>query len=135
MSHRHIKRPETPLRPIVWWKLALWSAIFVASIGAIWAFANWVHSFSSTYKTADGKILEIRKTVDGVVETQYGSRVVYGLEARVQYPLDGQMQDRWLRASDNMPRETLMLKLAKHPAECLVYWPPNHPENARCWFK
>ena len=135
MSHSHIKKPEAPPRPIGWWKLALASAIFVALIGVLWTVANWTHSFPSNYVTADGKILEMRKTVDGVAETNYGSRVFYGIEARVQYMLDGKMQDRWLRASDNMPRETLALKLAKHPTECLVYWATDHPENARCWLK
>jgi hypothetical protein len=135
MSHSHIKKPEAPPPQIVWWKLALGAAIFVALVGALWTAVNWTRSFPSTYKTADGKILEMRKVVDGVAETLYGSRVSYGIEARVQYTLDGQTQDHWLRASDNMPRETLMLKLANHPTECLVYWPPNHPENAKCWLK
>lgn len=135
MSHSHIRQPEAPSPPIIWWKLALGAAIFVALVGALWAVVNWTHSFPSPYQTADGKILELRKVVDGVFETWHGSKVSYGIEARVQYSVDGQMQDRWLRASDNMPRETLELKLAKHPTECLVYWPPNHPENARCWLK
>jgi hypothetical protein len=26
----------------------------------------------------------------------------------------------------------MLLKLATHPTECLVYWPPGHPENAKC---
>lgn len=135
MSHRHIKRPEAPPRPIVWWKIALGFVVFIASIGAVWAIVNWTYSFPSNFVTTDGKILETRKVVDGVADTQHGSVVFWGLEARVQYKVDGQMQDRWLRASDNMPRETLALKLATHPTECLVYWPPNHAENARCWLK
>jgi hypothetical protein len=135
MSHSHIKKPEALPQPIVWWKLALGSVIFVALVGALWAVVNWPRSFTSTYETADGKILMTREVVDRIAESVYGSKVIYGVEARVQYTANGQAQDRWLRISDGMPRETLALKLAARPTECLVYWPPNHPENAKCWLK
>jgi Carboxypeptidase regulatory-like domain len=48
---------------------------------------------------------------------------------------DGQIQDRWLRASDDLPPESLVLKLVAHPTKCLVYWPPNHSENAKYSLK
>ena len=132
MSKSHIRRPKQPPQPVVWWRLALGAAILAASFAALCLIANWVHSFPSTYETANGKILEIRKVVDGTRETGYGGTIVYGAEARVQYKFNGQTQDRWLRASDDLARESLLLKLAAHPTECHVYWPPNHPENAKC---
>jgi hypothetical protein len=76
-----------------------------------------------------------KKIVDGIRETEYGGRILYSTEARVQDAVDGQLQDRWLRASDDLTRENLLLKLAAHPTECVVYWPPNHPENAKCSLK
>jgi hypothetical protein len=97
--------------------------------------ANWIHSFPSTHETATGKILEIRKVVENTRDTLYGGKINYRLEARVQYLAGGQMQDRWLRASDDLTPESLLVKLASHPTKCLVYWPPNHPENAKCSLK
>jgi hypothetical protein len=134
MSKSHIRSPKQP-QPIVWWRLALGIAILALSSAALYLLVNWVHSFPSTYKTATGTILEIRKVVDGTRDSQYGGTILYGAEARVQYMVDGQMQDRWLRASDDLAREGLLLKLAAHPTKCLVYWPPNHPENAKCSLK
>ena len=135
MSQSHLRRPKKPTQPIVWWRLALGLAILAGLSAAMFVAASWVHSVPSTYKTATGKILEIRKVVDGTRESQYGGKILYGAEAHVQYIADGQLRDRWLRASDDLPRESLLLKLAAHPTECLVYWPPHHPENARCSLK
>ncbi len=134
MSQSHINQPKVP-QPMVWWKVALGSALVLMLLGALWGIFNLVHSNLSNYETADGKILEMRKVVDGLVDSPYGGKILYGVEARVQYTVNGQMQERWLRASDNMPRETLLLKLADHPTQCIVYWPPKHPEGAKCWLK
>jgi hypothetical protein len=135
LSRSRLKRPEAPSQPLAWWTIALGPAVLVIAFGTLWGISNWVYSFPPDYKTTNGKILEIRKVVDGVVESQFGSKVVYGAEAHVQYVAHGQKQDRWLRASDNMSREVLFVKLASHPTECLVYWPPDQPENAKCWLK
>ena len=135
MSQSHIRQPKQPPPSIVWWRLGLYAAILVISFAALFAIVNWVHSFPSNYETADGKILEIRKVVDGTRDSQYGGRILYRVEAHVQYMANGQMQDRWLRASDDLAREGLELKLAAHPTKCLVYWPPNRPENAKCSLK
>jgi hypothetical protein len=135
MSRSHLRRPKQPPQPVVWWRLALGTAILAVSCAALWFIANRVHSVPSTYKTASGTILEIRKVVDGTRETNYGGTILYRAEAHVQYMADGQAQDRWLRASDDLTRESLLLKLAAHPTKCLVYWPPNHPENAKCSLK
>jgi hypothetical protein len=135
MSQIHIRKPKPPPEPVVWWRVGIILAIPAVVIGAGLLISNWVHSFPSSYKTANGKILEIRKVVDRISESQYGSSVIYRVEAHVQYSADGQAQDRWLRASDDLPRESLLIKLAGHPTECLLYWPPDHPENAKCSFK
>lgn len=93
---------------------------------------NWAHSSSPNYETAKGRVLGVRKVVDSTRDSIYGGRIYYRIETHVQYELNGKTQDRWLRASDDMPRETLALKLAHNPTECLVYWIPDHPENAKC---
>jgi len=135
MSQSHIRKPKHPPQPVVWWRLALGSSILVVMFAALFLVVNWVRSVPSTYETATGKILEIRKVVDGIRESQSGGKIFYGAEAHVQYMAEGQMQDRWLRASDDLTQESLLLKLAAHPTECLVYWPPHHPENAKCSLK
>jgi hypothetical protein len=135
MSQSHIKKPKQPPQPIVWCRFAIGSAVFLLLFAALFVIVNWVHTVPSTYETANGKILEIRNVVDATLETQSGGKILYGAEAHVQYLLNGRMQDRWLRVSDDLPRESLVLKLAAHPTKCLVYWPPNHPENAKCSLK
>jgi hypothetical protein len=134
MSRSHIRRQTQASLPIVWWKIALCFAAFVLLFVVVYFVTAWVHSFPSTYETY-GKILEIRRVVKGTTDSQLGGTIVYGAEARVQYVSGGQKQDRWLPASDDLSRETLELKLASNPSECLVYWPPKHPENARCSLK
>lgn len=109
--------------------------LFFILLAAVYLAANWIHSFPSPDQTATGTILEIRKVVDHTRDTLYGGNISYRLEAHVQYVADGQMHDRWLRASDDLTRESQLIKLAAHPTKCLVYWPPNHPENAKCSLK
>ena len=136
MSHTsRIRRQPEPPQPIVWWHVGLGFMAFLILVGAVYLTANWIRSLSSTRETATGTILEIRKVVDDTRETLYGGKIDYRLEARVQYLAGGQMQDRWLRASDDLTQDTLLLKIAAHPTKCLVYWPPNHPENAKCSLK
>jgi hypothetical protein len=131
MSQRHIKKKGNP-PPINWWQIALVAAVLLVAFAALFTFANWVHSSSLTGAKASGKILEIRKVVIGLPESQFGGRIRYGVEVHVQYMANGHAQDRWLRASDDMYSDEFEMKLASHPTECTVYWPPNHPENAKC---
>jgi hypothetical protein len=135
MSQSRSRRLPKPPQPIVWWHIALGFATVLILLAAVYLAANWIHSFPSPHQTATGTILEIRKVVDNTRDTLYGGKINYRLEAHVQYVADGQKQDRWLRASDDLTRESLLLKLAAHPTNCLVYWPPNHPENAKCSLK
>ena len=135
MSQSHIRKSDQPAhQPIAWWKLALAFAVVIMSFLAVYLAANWIHSFPSAYETVSANILEIRKVVDHTNDSQYGGRIFYRVEAHVHYAAKGQMQDRWLRVSDVTP-EAIVLRLAGHPTQCLVYWPPDHPENAKCSFK
>src|SRR5262249_52075185 len=127
-------QPKPP-QPVVWWHIALGLAILLIGVAAVYLAANWVHSFPSTHETATGKILEIRKVVDHTRDTLYGGKISYRAEAHVRFTADGQMQDRWIRASDDLPQDSLLLKLAANPTECIVYWAPGHPENAKCSLK
>jgi hypothetical protein len=135
MSQSRIRGLKVPPASTSWWPIALGFASVAILFVALWFFVNWAGSFRPAYETTPGRVLEIRKVVDGTANSQYGSRILYGVEAHVHYEFQGQVQDRWLRASDDLPRETLLLKLSTHPIECLVYWPQNHPENVRCSFK
>lgn len=132
MSHSHIRKAKEVPPPSPWWRIALFPAVMAVLCAALFIFANWVTTLPKTYERAQGKILEVRRHVDSIHESSYGTKVVYGLEAHVQYTMNGQMQDRWLSASDDLPKEILALKLAAHPTECMVYWPPKHPESAKC---
>lgn len=135
MSQSRITRQPEPPQPVVWWHVALGLAVLLMAVGAVFFAANWVHSSPSHYETATGKILQVRRVVDHTRDTLYGGRAYYRAEAHVQYLVDGQIQDRWLRASDDLSQESLLLKLAAGPTECWVYWPPDHPDNAKCSLK
>jgi hypothetical protein len=131
MSQTRIKKPMQP-RPTDWWRTGLVVLILGLLLGTLYFSSSWVHRFPSTYSTTTGTILEIRKVVDRSLDTSHGGRILYRADAHVQYTADGRPQDRWLRASDDLSPDDLEVKLAAHPSGCLVYWPPNHPEDAKC---
>jgi hypothetical protein len=135
MSQSRITRQPKPRQPVVWWHIALGLTTLLIGIAAVYLLLNWIRSFSSTSETTTAKILEIRKVVDHTHDTLYGGKIIYRAEAHVHYVAEGQVQDRWLHASDGLTQDSLTLKLAAHPTECLVHWSPNHPENARCSLK
>lgn len=82
--------------------------------------------------TADGWVLDTRIVTDFIPETRYGSRITYRLEAQVSYSYGGQSYDRWLPVRRESIRAVLEQEQARHPHYCEVYWPPGHPERARC---
>jgi hypothetical protein len=134
MSQGHIRKSAQP-EPVIWWKVAL-ACVGLAFVSvALFLVIIWFRSFPPAYERATGKVLEIREVVDKTVDSLYGGKIIYGVEAHVQYVADGQLVDRWMRASDDLPREAIILKLATHPTQCTVYWLPNHPENAKCSLK
>ena len=110
-------------------------AALLLSVAALFLVANWLHSVPPAYDMTQGKILELREAIDGTRETQYGGKIRYRIDAHVQYVVDGQAEDRWLRASDDLSPESLAVKLNAHPTQCLVYWLPNHSETAKCSLK
>jgi len=135
MSQAHIRERKQSLRPIISWRSVLGLVGVLAVSMVAYLAVNWVRSLPSTSETATAKILEIRKVVDHTQDSLYGGRIIYRAEAHVQYVADNRVQDRWLRVSDGLTQDSLLLKLAAHPTECLVHWSPNHPENARCSLK
>ena len=133
MSHTHIlQRKPKASRVIAWWKVVLWFICVAITAAAIYFALNSFESFDHDHETADAKILEIRKVVDHTVDSRYGGKIFYRFEAHVQYVYNREMQDRWIRIADDLPSETLILKLADHPTHCLAHWPSRVPENARC---
>jgi hypothetical protein len=133
MSHSHIQSSKPPLQTtIAWWKLALGISILVILVAVFFLVRNWMLPLPSAHDSANAKILEIRRVVDHTADSQFGSKIFYRFEAHVQYVADRQLQDRWLRIADDLPMESLLVKLADHPNHCLAQWLPDHPENARC---
>src|SRR4051812_2198527 len=122
MSHSHIReRKQSPL-PIIRWRSVLGLAGVVAVFAGAYPTIDWIRSSSSISETAPAKVLEVRKVVDHTQDTLYGGKIIYRAEAHVQYVADGQLQDRWLRVSDGLTQDSLLLKLAAHPTECLAHW-------------
>jgi hypothetical protein len=136
MSHSHIRQAKPPAAPsLVWWHFALPLAAVLVLLGFVYLISNWIHSFPSAYETANAEVLETRKVVEGTIDSRYGGKILYRFEAHVHYVVDGRMQDRWLRISDDPTRDAVLLKLAGHPTQCVAYWPPKFPENARCLLR
>jgi len=135
MSHSHIDKAPPPPTPVNRWIIALVCATLPVLSLACYLTVIWIHASPTPYETANGKILEFRNAVVGTWDVPYGGIILYKVEAHVQYTVNGQLQDRWLRASDGVSRETMAVKLAAHPTECVVYWPPDHPEQAKCSLK
>jgi len=135
MSHSHIRKPKTPSQPVARWNLALVMALLLGASAALFTFIYSIRLSPQNYETTQGRILEMRKVIDGAFDTKSGGKIIYGVEARVQYTWRGQTQQRWMRAASDMPKEFLLQKVANPPSECRVYWPPQQPDNARCWVK
>lgn len=135
MSQSHIKTEQAPTPSPVWWKVWLIPALMVVTSVVVLLVVNWIHSLPKNYSTTKAKILEIRQVVASTRESMYGGQIYYRIEAHVEDSSEGKSQDRWLRASDDESRESVELRLASHPTECLIYWLPKNPENARCSLK
>ena len=136
MSHSHIEQSKPPRQTtIAWWKLALCFAALVIMVAVVYLAPNWMLPFPAAHDSAEAKILEIRKVVDHTAESRFGGKIFYHFEAHVQYVANDKLQDRWLRIADDLPTETLLVRLADHPGHCLAQWLPHHSENARCSLK
>jgi len=134
MSHSHLHAPKTEAQvtPKFWLLVTL---VMGACLLLVLFVAAGIRdrAFDTSHLTAEGKISDIRIVVDHTVESSYGGRILYRIDAHVSYRALGQTQDRWMTASEVTPiRESLEMKLARHPIGCQVYWAPGHPENAKC---
>ena len=130
MSQSHVRKPKQPPQPVVWWRLALGSSILLFCLRLCFSSSIGFALFLQPTKQPPERFWRSGKSLTLPRETGHGGKILYGAEAHVQYMAEGQMQNRWLRASDDLTQESLLLALAAHPTECLVYWPPHHPENA-----
>ena len=93
------------------------------------AFAPAVH------ESAVGTILETRVATLGNAD-QAGGYALYQIEARVQYPVDGQQRERWIPASGaTTDQASLQKQLASMPRTCTVYWARYHEDIAHCVLK
>lgn len=135
MSHRRIKQGPRLPQPILWWHVVLPVCGVLLLVVLTYFISNWIHSFPPGYETRTAKIMSLRRVVDRTMDTGRGGVILYRLEAQVQYETNGNVVVRWLRASEPLPEDSLVLKLAGHPTTCLVYWLPSRPENARCSLK
>jgi hypothetical protein len=132
MSHSHIRVPKPAKRISPWVTVltGLVAAVFILLL----AFGTIIHwPVNTNYSTAEGMVLETRIVVDRILDSNYGGRIYYRIEARVRYPIQGQQHDQWMTASEvTIERESLLAKLSSHPKNCLVRWVPKHSENAKC---
>jgi hypothetical protein len=137
MSHSHAKVtgafPSAPRR--LWLEVIFGLAFFgLAAVATL--FITTDRESNHDFFTSTGTILESRIVVDSMRESGFGGAILYRIEAHVTYDLDGRQQDRWLPASEvTTARPLLAARLASNPKTCMVYWRPNHPENARCQLK
>jgi hypothetical protein len=132
MSHSHIHAPEPQPAQVSGWKIMWILSVGFAVFAILFLAFNWQQSFRPPHITTRGKILEIRRVVDGTSNVGYRGSILYGFEARVAFTANGQPQTRWLRLSDDNGRAALTLKLAAQPSECIVYWSEHYPENVKC---
>lgn len=131
MSHTHIRvaRPAAPRKPQLE-RLALSIAAILALLTAFLILWDRPHE---PVVVEHGQILETRIVVDDIRQGRFGGRIHYRLEARVSYDLAGTPQDRGLTADTlSAEREVIAAQAARSPKNCLVYWKPDHSENARC---
>jgi hypothetical protein len=83
MSHHRIHAPEVPPEQVSGWKIVLFLFAGFALFATLFLASNWLQSFRPAHITTRGKILETRQVIDGLRESTYGGRIVYGVEARV----------------------------------------------------
>ena len=87
-------------------------------------------------ETAMGKVLETRIVIYSTQDSSHGGIIFYRIEAHAAFNVNGDRQDRWIPASEaNSSREELQLRVSPNPENCMVSWPPRHPENDLCSLK
>lgn len=137
MSRSHVRIENPELTPVRRKGLEILSAVvFVLVAGGVIAYMFSRPPFDTEHDAAPGKILESRIDVFEIVDGGRGGVVRYQIKTHVQYWLKGQLQDRWMAASEpESNRDYLVLEIREHPHACQVYWTPAHPENPKCRFE
>lgn len=131
MSHTHIRvaRPAAARKP--WLERLFFSVAAVLAMLTVFLIL-WDRP-REPFVVEHGQILETRIMVDSILQGRFGGRIHYRLEARVSYDLAGSRQHRWMTADTlSASHEVIAAQAAGNPKNCLVYWEPDHPENARC---
>lgn len=134
-THPHGRTSGMPQKGGIWVRAAAGAAVLLLAGLMVWS-PWWPTPIEKSHQVAHGQILETRIAVAGTQESNYGGSILYRIEVHVRYDRHGQVQDRWMPASEiSSSRDTLALRLVKPPGTCEVYWAPGHPENPRCDLK
>jgi hypothetical protein len=134
-THARVRTGGTPEKVGFWRHVAVGAGVlFIAGLIAFGSW--WSPSIEDSHVTTPGRVLETRIAICGTQDSLFGGYILYRIEAHVRYDRHGQVQDRWMPASEiSSSRDTLALRLVKPPGACEVYWAPGHPENPRCDLK
>ncbi len=134
-THPHGRTSRMPQKDGIWVRAAAGAAVLLLAGLMVWS--PWGPTpLEKSHQIARGQILETRIAVAGTRESYFGGSILYRIEVHVRYDRHGQVQDRWMPASEiSSSRDTLALRLVKPPGTCEVYWAPGHPENPRCDLK
>ena len=134
MSHSHIRGPKPESQPTTSFWILVTAGVGVALLLVLIVAAKIRDgAFDTSHLTAEGKISETRIVVDHTLESMYGGRIYYRIEAHVAFEISGKNQDRWVTASEITPsREMLAAELARLPQSCQIYWTPGHSDSVKC---
>lgn len=134
MSRMYVRAPKAQPQRLHWKEIAV-AVILLAFIG-VFTLTRLYRTPAEAYFTSNEIVEEVRIIEIPMPEAENGGLKIYRIEARVSYSSNGTREDRWLPASEpTTTRDLLEARLKALPKTCAVYWPPKHPENARCRLK
>ncbi len=137
MSHSHMRTVQSiPKRHL--WAEGVLTVSILAIVAFLFLYPLLIPLFTEPidqyHETARGTILESRIVPVGIMNGLRGGSIVYRIEARVSFSIQGTVQERWIPVQYDFPREYMVAKLSQKPRACEVYWVPGHPDNAKCRF-
>jgi hypothetical protein len=95
MSHSHIRGPKPESQPTTSFWILVTAGVGVALLLVLIVAAKIRDgAFDTSHLTAEGKISETRIVVDHTLESMYGGRIYYRIEAHVAFDISGKNQDR-----------------------------------------
>jgi hypothetical protein len=107
--------------------------VLVACLLLVFVMARMHTAVWNGHEVALGRVLETRIAVSPNRNGSDGKTILYRIEANVRYSLHGQLQKRWMPASQvTTDRDILAMRLVKQPQTCTVYWASNQQENPNC---